>query len=70
MKKKKISVNYHDPNVKSLKSRKLKSTLISKKLNARELKKYDCVIILDDDHIYHEEMFEILINEFIKKKKN
>ena len=46
LKKKKISVNYHDPNVKSLKSRKLKSTLISKKLNARELKKYDCVIIV------------------------
>ena len=35
----------------------------------KEIKKYDCVIILDDDHIYHEEMFEILINEFIKKKK-
>ena len=36
----------------------------------KDIKKYDCVIILDDDHVYHEEMFEIFINEFIKNKKN
>lgn len=44
--KKKISVSYHDPNVKFLKSRKLKNTLNSKNLNSNELKKYDCVIIV------------------------
>jgi UDP-N-acetyl-D-glucosamine dehydrogenase len=48
LRKKKISVNYHDPNVKNLKSRKLKNTLDSKKLNSTELKKYDCVIIITD----------------------
>ena len=36
----------------------------------KDIQKYDCVIILDDDHIYHEKMFEILINGFIKNKKN
>ena len=25
-----------------------------------KIKKFECVIILDDDHIYHEKMFEIL----------
>jgi len=36
----------------------------------KDIQKYDCVIILDDDHIYHEKMFEILIDEFNKNKKN
>lgn len=36
----------------------------------KDIQKYDCVIILDDDHIYHEKMFEILIEEFKKNKKN
>ena len=35
-----------------------------------KIKKYECVIILDDDHIYHNKMFEIFINEFKKKKSN
>ena len=35
-----------------------------------KIKKFECVIILDDDHIYHEKMFEIFINEFKIKKKN
>ena len=46
LRKKKISVSYHDPNVKFLNSRKLKNTLNSKNLNSNELKKYDCVIIV------------------------
>tara|TARA_A100001035_G_scaffold279719_1_gene281970 strand:- start:1336 stop:2613 length:1278 start_codon:yes stop_codon:yes gene_type:complete len=46
LRKKKISVSYHDPNVKFLKSRKLKNMLNSKNLNSNELKKYDCVIIV------------------------
>ena len=33
-----------------------------------KIKKFECVIILDDDHIYHDKMFEIFINEFKKKK--
>ena len=36
----------------------------------KDIQKYDCVIILDDDHIYHEKMFEILIDEFKNNKKN
>ena len=36
----------------------------------KEIQKFDCVIILDDDHIYHEKMFEILIDEFKNNKKN
>jgi hypothetical protein len=35
-----------------------------------ELKKYDCAIIIDDDHIYNAKMCEIFINEFLKKKSN
>ena len=35
-----------------------------------KIKEFECVIILDDDHIYHEKMFEIFINEFKKKRKN
>lgn len=35
-----------------------------------KIKKFKCVIILDDDHIYHNKMFEILINEFKKKESN
>ena len=35
-----------------------------------KIKKFECVIILDDDHIYHNKMFEIFINEFKKKKNN
>ncbi len=46
--KKKISVDIHDPNVKILKSRKLKINYISKKLNSKMLKKYDCIIISTD----------------------
>ena len=29
---------------------------------------YDCVILIDDDHIYHPNTFEILINNFKKEK--
>ena len=35
-----------------------------------DIKKYDCVIIIDDDHIYHSKMCEIFIKEFEKKKNN
>jgi UDP-N-acetyl-D-glucosamine dehydrogenase len=46
--KKKISVDIHDPNVKMLKSRKLKKNYTSKILNSKMLKKYDCIIICTD----------------------
>lgn len=32
-----------------------------------KVKKYECVILLDDDHIYHQNIFEIFIDEFKKK---
>ena len=36
-----------------------------------EIKKnYDCVILIDDDHIYHKNAFEILIENFKKEKVN
>tara|TARA_B100001057_G_scaffold265901_1_gene266097 strand:+ start:744 stop:1472 length:729 start_codon:yes stop_codon:yes gene_type:complete len=35
-----------------------------------KIKEYDFVIILDDDHIYHNKMFEIFLNEFKKNEKN
>ena len=31
---------------------------------------FDCVILIDDDHIYHKNTFEILIENFNKKKLN
>ena len=34
------------------------------------IKDFDCVIILDDDHIYQKDIFEIFINEFKKNKNN
>ncbi len=33
-------------------------------------KGYDCVILIDDDHIYHKSTFEILIDNFKKEKVN
>jgi len=48
LRKKKIRIDYHDPNVKYLKSRKLNKTYASKNLNSQMLKKYDCVIIITD----------------------
>lgn len=35
-----------------------------------QIKNFDCVVILDDDHVYHKEIFEIFINEFKKNKNN
>ena len=35
-----------------------------------EVKKYDCVIIIDDDHLYDENIFSIFIEEFKKNKIN
>lgn len=35
-----------------------------------KVKKYECVILLDDDHIYHQNIFEIFIDEFKKKNIN
>jgi len=48
LKKKKIKIDYHDPNVKYLKSRKLNKVYTSKILTSQMLKKYDCVIIITD----------------------
>ena len=31
---------------------------------------YDCVILIDDDHIYHKNTFEILVENFKKEKGN
>jgi len=33
-----------------------------------KVKKFDCAIIIDDDHIYNNKMCEIFIKEFEKKK--
>ena len=35
-----------------------------------KLKEYDCLIIIDDDHLYHNKMCEIFVNEFKKNKIN
>ena len=35
-----------------------------------KVKKYDCSIIIDDDHIYDKKFCEIFINAFKKEKKN
>jgi hypothetical protein len=35
-----------------------------------KIKEYDCVIIVDDDHKYHELMCEIFINQFKEKNTN
>ncbi len=35
-----------------------------------EVKKYDCVIIIDDDHLYDENIFSIFIEEFKKNRIN
>lgn len=46
LKNKKVKVDYFDPFVKQLKSRKLFKTLNSIKLSASKLKEYSCVIII------------------------
>ena len=35
-----------------------------------KIKKYDCAIIIDDDHIYNNKFCEIFINEFEKRNEN
>jgi hypothetical protein len=35
-----------------------------------KIRKYDCAIIIDDDHIYNEKMCEIFIRAFREKKHN
>ena len=58
--KKKIHVDFFDPNVKILKSRKLKKNYYSKKINSEILKKYNCVIILAN----HSNINYNLINKY------
>ena len=36
----------------------------------KEIQKFDCAIIIDDDHIYNNKMCEIFIREFEKEKIN
>ena len=36
----------------------------------KKVKKFDCVILLDDDHIYDSSIFEIFIENFKKEKIN
>lgn len=36
----------------------------------KKIKNFECVIILDDDHVYQKEIFEIFINEYKKKRSN
>tara|TARA_B100000963_G_scaffold358798_1_gene384358 strand:- start:293 stop:1570 length:1278 start_codon:yes stop_codon:yes gene_type:complete len=48
LQKKKIKVDFHDPNVKFLKSRKLNNKYFSKNLSTKMVSKYDCVIIATD----------------------
>ena len=45
---KKIKVDFHDPSVKFLKSRKLSNKYFSKNLSTKMVSKYDCVIIATD----------------------
>jgi hypothetical protein len=35
-----------------------------------KVKNFDCVIIVDDDHVYNEKMCQIFIREFEKEKMN
>ena len=44
------------------------STKLMGSLN--QIKRFDCVVILDDDHIYQKDIFEIFINEFKKNNNN
>tara|TARA_A100001011_G_scaffold174851_1_gene183501 strand:+ start:360 stop:1637 length:1278 start_codon:yes stop_codon:yes gene_type:complete len=46
LKRKGIHVDYHDPFVKTLKSRKLKKIYYSKEITNKMLKQYDCSIII------------------------
>ena len=46
LKKKKVNVNYHDPYVKKISSRKLIKQMSSKKLTKNLLKKQDIVYII------------------------
>ncbi len=45
---KKIKVEFHDPNIKILKSRKLKKIYKSVEITSKSIQKYDCVIIVTD----------------------
>ena len=46
--KRKIFFDYHDPLVEKIKTRNLNKIYYSKKINAKLLKSYDCVIIITD----------------------
>ena len=46
--KKKIKIDYHDPHVQKLESRKLKKVFYSKKINSTMLRKYDLIYIITD----------------------
>lgn len=48
LRQKKIKVDYYDPNIKCLISRKLKKIYKSVKLTSKSIQKYDCVIIVTD----------------------
>jgi len=48
LRQKKIKVEYHDPNIKFLISRKLKKIYKSAKITSKSIQKYDCVIIVTD----------------------
>ena len=39
-------------------------------LSERDRNKYECIILIDDDHIYHRKTFEIFINNFEKEQIN
>lgn len=67
--KKKIKIDYHDPNVKSLKSRKLKKIYHSKPLNKKTLKNYDCVFVLADHKKINYDLIKINSN-FIVDTRN
>ena len=46
--RKKINTDFYDPNVKVLRSRQLEKEYTSIKLNKKNIKKYDCVVIITD----------------------
>ena len=70
LRKKKIKIDYHDPNVKYLKSRKL-NKLMYQNLNS-QMFKYDCVIIITDHSKFNYELIKkhsrFIVDKYFLKK--
>ena len=62
LRKRKINFDYHDPLIKQIKTRNLNRKYYSKKINAKSIGGYDCVIIITD----HDEINYKLIKKNAK----